>query len=750
MTFLAPWFLLAVAAGIIPVLLHMIHRRRAKEAPFPTLRFLRASVEKTRRRRRVQDLLLMALRVAAIVLLAVGLARPTVTGLASLWGAGSRSAMVVVLDNSASMAAVDDDQSRIEIARAAVAQILDQLDEGDQAAFLLTGGPAAAEPIRLERSQENIRQRLAQCRASHEGADLMAKISQARELLAQTDAANKQIYVVTDMQARSWNAAAAMADDAPDDATPANAPVIVVDCHASPKPNVAVGRVRLTSALPIAGLPARASVELRNASSIAQQRHVELFVDGVKQAASPAIDLPPGGRARHDFLFAFRESGLHRGEARLVGSDGLALDDRQWFAATVDRRLPVAVVCGRRHEIAYLDDAFYLRQALASGQSKRSPIQVDVIDAAQLADLTFANYRVIFCVNLPAAGDQTAQRLAQYVAEGGNVVWICGDQVDPNAYNRMNAAAGGALLPGRLLESRSATDRPDRDSWNVAFLDKSHPALGELCEPASLFESILVYRHISLDASQTPSARVLARLDDGECLMAERAVGRGRTLLLGAGCQIDQTNLPLRPIFLPMILRLTHDLAGTSQDARELQCGAPLILPQNEKPSGAAGVEIERPSGERIRLGAAGGSSDGVDSAPSGSHINTNETNQHEPADSSTLRYADTHEPGVYVVRSLGPGKSEPMPVAVNLDADESDPRVTTLDEIVQLLAGAPVLLADNPNDLTEVFQRLREGRSLWEPFLSIVLLLLIFDTLLSNQIAPKTRAFTVHRSEAD
>lgn len=737
MTFLAPWFLLAAAAGIIPVLLHMIHRRRAKEAPFPTLRFLRASVEKTRRRRRVQDLLLMALRAAAIVILAVGLARPTLTGLASLWGAGARSAMVVVLDNSASMAAVDGDRARIEIARAAVAQILDQLAEGDQAAFLATGGPAAAEPVRLERTQENIRQRLARCRASHEGADLMAKVDQARELLAQTDAANQHIYVVTDMQARSWDAAA-MADDSPDDAAPAGVPVIVVDCHAPPKPNVAVGRVRLTSTLPIAGLPARATVELRNASSIAQQRHVELIVDGVKQAASPAIDLPPDGRARHDFLIEFREGGLHRGEARLVGSDGLAPDDRQWFAATVDRRLPVAVVCGRRHEIAYLDDAFYLRQALASGRSNRSPIQVDVIDAAQLADLTFANYRVIFCVNLPAADDRTAQRLAQYVAEGGNVVWICGDQVDPGNYNRMNGAAGDALLPGRLVEFRSAADRPDRDSWNVAFLDKTHPALGDLCEPASLFESILVYRHISLDASQTPSARVLARLDDGECLMAERAVGRGRVLLLGAGCQIDQTNLPLRPIFLPMILRLTHDLAGTSQDARELLCGAPLILPRNEKPSDGAGIEIERPSGERIRLGTAGGASDGTNNTPSGSHVNLNETNRPEPSNTGALRYADTHEPGVYVVRSLGPDKSEPMPVAVNLDADESDPRVTTLDELVQLLAGAPVLLADDPNDLTEVFQRLREGRSLWETFLSAVFVLLVFETFLANRLAPK------------
>ena len=49
MTFAAPLFLIAAAAGIIPVILHMINRQKAKDMPFSTLRFLRISAEKTRR-----------------------------------------------------------------------------------------------------------------------------------------------------------------------------------------------------------------------------------------------------------------------------------------------------------------------------------------------------------------------------------------------------------------------------------------------------------------------------------------------------------------------------------------------------------------------------------------------------------------------------------------------------------------------------------------------------------------------------
>ena len=59
MTFAVPLFLLAALAGTIPVLLHLIHRQKAREVRFSTLRFLRLSVQRTRRRKYVDDLALM-------------------------------------------------------------------------------------------------------------------------------------------------------------------------------------------------------------------------------------------------------------------------------------------------------------------------------------------------------------------------------------------------------------------------------------------------------------------------------------------------------------------------------------------------------------------------------------------------------------------------------------------------------------------------------------------------------------------
>src|SRR5262245_5413938 len=114
MTFAAPLFLLAALAGLIPVVLHLIHRRKAKEVRFSTLRFLRISVQRTRRRKYVEDMSLLVMRVAVLLLIAGGLARPALSSLAALWGMRQTSAIAIVLDNSASMAITDAGRPRFE------------------------------------------------------------------------------------------------------------------------------------------------------------------------------------------------------------------------------------------------------------------------------------------------------------------------------------------------------------------------------------------------------------------------------------------------------------------------------------------------------------------------------------------------------------------------------------------------------------------------------------------------------------
>lgn len=367
MTFAAPLFLLAGLAGLIPVVLHLIHRRKAREVRFSTLRFLRVSVQRTRRRKYVEDLSLLIVRVAVVLLIAAGLARPSLVGLASLWHGGSTSAIAIVLDNSASMAVTADGRTRFEAARQGVEEILSRLREGDLVALLPTGGPPAPEFGRLFRTHETVRQALDQCRPSYECADLATRIQQADALLARAEAFGKEIYVFTDNQSLSWDG---LKGPQPEDdptgrraAPPAQVPVVLVNVQGDPVPNVALKTIALDSPAPVAGASFQAAVEVSNTATVSQQKHVELHIDGVTESVSPTLHLSPEGTVKHAFRFTLDRAGVHQGEVRLVEEDGCYLDNRLYFTVTLDQQIPVAIVKPRLDEVPLADDAFYLESA---------------------------------------------------------------------------------------------------------------------------------------------------------------------------------------------------------------------------------------------------------------------------------------------------------------------------------------------------------------------------------------------------
>ena len=79
MAFLTPFFLLGAAAAALPVLVHLVRRTQARRVEFPSLMFLRRIEQKTIKKRTLRNLLLLALRCAALALLALAFARPYFT-----------------------------------------------------------------------------------------------------------------------------------------------------------------------------------------------------------------------------------------------------------------------------------------------------------------------------------------------------------------------------------------------------------------------------------------------------------------------------------------------------------------------------------------------------------------------------------------------------------------------------------------------------------------------------------------------
>src|SRR2546426_10110524 len=78
LSFLSPLFLIAALTAAVPVILHLLKREPEPRVKFPAVRLLKRAPVAYTERRRLREWLLLALRVAALVLLAVAFARPFV------------------------------------------------------------------------------------------------------------------------------------------------------------------------------------------------------------------------------------------------------------------------------------------------------------------------------------------------------------------------------------------------------------------------------------------------------------------------------------------------------------------------------------------------------------------------------------------------------------------------------------------------------------------------------------------------
>ncbi len=119
MSFLSPLFLIGAAAAVIPLVLHLLKREPEPRIRFSAVRLLkRAPVEQTEKRH-LRELLLLALRMTAFVLLAVAFARPF---LASSALSGSTGVTIVVLDTSYSLSAPGRFDRARSLAKEAIAR----------------------------------------------------------------------------------------------------------------------------------------------------------------------------------------------------------------------------------------------------------------------------------------------------------------------------------------------------------------------------------------------------------------------------------------------------------------------------------------------------------------------------------------------------------------------------------------------------------------------------------------------------
>lgn len=203
MSFLAPLWLALGAAAAVPLLLHLLRRRSGARLDFPAVRFLIRAEKEHRRQMRLRNMLLMVLRVAVVLAVALAAARP----LGRAGGTGhAATAIAIVLDNSMSTGAVRGGRTAIDALRDAGRQILEAATPDDLVWLLTVDGEIAATGTAAARDA------IGRIQPVDGAGNLAAAVERGAALASASGLSAATVTVLTDGQASAWARAAQTGD----------------------------------------------------------------------------------------------------------------------------------------------------------------------------------------------------------------------------------------------------------------------------------------------------------------------------------------------------------------------------------------------------------------------------------------------------------------------------------------------------------------------------------------------------------
>jgi len=700
MTFLNPLYLLGLAAGAIPIVIHLLTRKRPRRIEFSSVAFLREVNVAQLRRFRLRELLLLALRVLAISLLALALSRPALKGSLGSHGSDAASSVVLLIDRSASMGATESRTALSQRARERARAVLDALEPGDE--IQVVPFDARPEPLFPNATVDHGRAAAAVQALEPRPftTDLEAAIAQGIDLLRTRPQLNKELFLISDLQAAGLPPARRDSTRA----LPPNVRFYVLPVGETQRPgNLALTGARVRGGSGFAGglslaqpfgiyqaaasggaaevsvrsfgaAPGEVAVGVRDANGSIGRELGRAFVTlgtGEGSALVPLAELPAGG-----------------GEAFLP-DDALDADNHRWFAGGPGGRTQIGLIDGNPQAGSPLS------LALAAGQDA-GQVEHRRLEAFSLTPGALSGLDAVLLNDVPELPAAALSALVDYARGGGSIAVVLGPRARPEFY-------GGKLFPAL----KGPTLGPARDAgggqWTLRLAAPGHPAFEGFAARAGEPLTQAAFRR-AWTLKPGPTSRVLARFATDLPALVED----GRLLVFTSDADGAWNDFPTRGAFLPLWLQSLRSLSRGSA-SEDLKPGDRFStpLPASER---APDLRLTDPRGRTVPLA------------------------QALAEGARRLQSPPLETVGLY---HLSAGARPLRDVAVNLDTRESDlARLSAADARKRWASYQPVVL-EGAVDLARRIREGRYGREIGALLLALALACLVAETVIARLMTP-------------
>ncbi len=686
MNFLNSAILAALAAAVLPLLIHLLNRQKVRTVEFSSLMFLR-NLQKTKMRRlKLRQVLLLLVRTLIVAAAVLAFARPTITGdtFAGL-GARARTSAVILVDNSASMQERTADGSAVERAARDAGELIGLLREGDQVVagtFSATAefGPATSDFAGLTK-------RFRDLPAGAGKTDIMAAIAAGEQVVTESRNLNREIYLFSDLARNGMTTTGTL----PPPNTEHPARLYLINVHDPRAINAAVTDLRFSGELiePGVGFEITATVTNRSTETF-DHLLVGVFVDG-RRVAQDDLSLRPAETSEISFRIELNTTGLHRGYIELADDDNI-VDNRFYFAVRLPESTNILLASDFPSERAFV------RRALAPGGTGR--LSVTGRNTRELLRTNLAEYDALVLVSARKPEPVLSESIDRYLRAGGGVMIIPDVDIDTAIYNQTILRRYFGLSITQTPDLLPPTDQ----FFTLAEIDWQHPILAIYRDiPDDRMPEIKFFSSFTVDAGR--DVKAIMRFSNGEPALLETGVGRGKLLFWCAPLNADYTDLSYHSLFVPLMGRsaeyLAADLGEQDVDYRVGQSVTRARPPYWRGP-----LVLEYPDGRRDQLAPEVAGKPDVYATP------------------------NLGVPGCYLVYD----NDRPVDIfAVNIDAEETNIEPISDEEIERRLPGRSITVLRNGDDLAETVRAARYGREIWKYFLWAVVGLLLIETLLAR-----------------
>jgi Aerotolerance regulator N-terminal/von Willebrand factor type A domain len=559
MGFLAPWFLAGAAAIGLPIYLHLLRRHRSTPLPFSSLMFFERRTQSSIKHRRLRYLLLLAFRLAVILLLALAFANPFIErSAASISG---EKLDLLVIDDSFSMRA----GTRLADAKRDALAFLDSRKPSERAQVMAL---ASQVHVLTEPSQDSgvLRSAVNSIQPGDTRASF-GELAGTLRSMAETVRTPIELHLFSDLQ-RS-----AMPGSFGEMALPANVSLVLHPEARGPEPNWTVESVSAPGEV-FDPKKSRVQAVISGYHTAAAKKTVSLVVNG-KAIATQMVDVPANGRASVEFSSLDVPYGLTRCEVRIDSADSLPADDASFFA--VKRSDPRKVLFV--YESNDTRSPLYFRAALTA--AAESAFNLETVSTDRVANAQPTGHDFVVLSDISSLPSSFENALTSYVKGGGSVFIAAGT----SAAHHPHIPLFDDTITDSLYYSREGAR-----FQTVGETDPSYPSL----DKANRWAGVKFYFAVRVSGN---NARVAARLTDQTPLLLEKKIGEGRVLLFTSGLDNLTNDFPLHPVFIPFIDQTSRYLSGMETRAGSRMVDSFLELRSAKEQS--VGVEVVDPDGKR-------------------------------------------------------------------------------------------------------------------------------------------------------